>query len=52
MTKTQTEGYTNAEYAEGVHLMEFLRWMQMESTPVPDTDEERSKLVNRWLNSR
>ena len=40
---------TNGEGAECIILSGFLSWMKSESTPVPQTDEECSKLLNRWI---
>jgi hypothetical protein len=41
---------TNGQYGEYIKIYTFLEWMFQESAPVPEGDEERSHLVNRWIN--
>jgi hypothetical protein len=44
-------GLTYGEIGEGKSLFRFLKWMHRESIPAPADDDERARLILRYLMS-
>lgn len=44
-----TRNMTNGESMDVAFLVSFLRWMRLESAPIPETPAECERLLTRWL---